>query len=91
VYRIRSGLSDRGLVLRFPAGVRDLYVLYSVHIRPWSNPTSFAVYIEGYFVLEKTDWGVRITNYHLLLKTVMRLKMKKSYVPVSLNTITLLA
>jgi hypothetical protein len=42
-------------VLRFPAGVRDLYVLYSVDIGPWSNPTSCAVHIEGYFVLGKTD------------------------------------
>jgi hypothetical protein len=53
-----------------------VYVLYSVHIGPWFNPTSCAVHIEGYFVLGKTDWGMRITTCHILL-TAMRLKMKK--------------
>lgn len=47
------------------------------HIGPWSNQTSCAVHVEGYFLLGKTYWGVRITACHTLLKTAMRLKMKQ--------------
>ena len=57
--------------------LQDLYLLYSVHIGPWSNPTSYAGHIAGYFVLRKTGRGVRFAACHLLLKTVVRLKMKK--------------
>ena len=51
-------------------------LLYSVHFGLWSNQTSYVVHIEGYFVLGMTYWDVRITTCHLL-KTAMRLKMKK--------------
>jgi hypothetical protein len=56
VYWLCYGFENRGIMVRFSAGVQDFYLLQRVQTGPYTHPSSYLVINRDYFTLGKASW-----------------------------------